>query len=117
MIDAAAPTSFKHYDEYVYVTSEGATTTPPYTGWEKFGEDMTNYATQAYVATQLAQFTPTKVQAIAAAPDTSYAMTAVAGTGSQDLIQTEIRYYKQNNKNFMTIDNEQVTTGLFYAID
>ena len=110
ILDSAAPTSSKHYDEYYYAGGY----------WEKIGEDLNAFYTKTEVDDVLEDpiadsktISSTKVNVSAAAANTTYYLTGVEGTGYREEKQTGVTY----NNGVAAVDGSQITTGLFYTIE
>lgn len=110
MMDAAAPTSQKYFDEYFYMNNH----------WEKLGEDTSGFYSKGQIDAMLADYIATKITINEASADTTYYLTGAEQTeeSGSTLHETGYSYFKADgdDKGTGAIDGEQITTGLFYSI-
>lgn len=110
MIPARSPTENKIYDEYFY--------NPDISHWEKLGEDLDAYYNKTQIDNKFSEFVATDTAINSSVDGTTYYLTGVNGIGNKSFYQTSINYNKDviTGKTTAKVDDEIITTNLFYSI-
>lgn len=110
VIPTANPSAVKQYDEYFYV--------PAQERFEKLGDDLTVFYNKTTIDSMFEDFIATSTTVSDAVDGTEYYLTGVEHSGDVGFYKSGITYKKaaaaQKGKGF--IDEDQITTNLFYSI-